>query len=68
MMKDIVKHAEKHGEFVTLEDGYIYYWPSMQGALTSDDLRELANEIDERNDAWDKQVKDYFNKIESKDA
>jgi hypothetical protein len=39
---------------VTGDDGYVVFWPtSSVGAYTSYDLREIADELDKRNAAWD---------------
>jgi hypothetical protein len=50
----IITVAESSDEFVTLEDGFVYYWPSKEhyGALTATELRALADELDRRNAAW----------------
>lgn len=58
----IIEVAEKHKEFVTLEDGFVYYWPSKGGALTPYHLRTLADELDRRNEAWQKQIEEFFEK------
>ncbi len=39
---------------VTGDDGYVVFWPTSNvGAYTSYDLREIADELDGRNAAWD---------------
>jgi hypothetical protein len=50
----IITVAESSDEFVTLEDGFVYYWPSKEhyGALTATELRALADELDRRNAEW----------------
>lgn len=37
-------------EFVTFEDGFVYYWPSCEGGYTAHHLREIADELDRRNE------------------
>ena len=56
--KRVIAMAEERKEFVTLEDGYVYYWPegSPHGAFPAVALRLLADELDRRNAEWDKQV------------
>jgi hypothetical protein len=40
-----------------LDDGYWYYWPEgMNGCLSSENLREIADRLDEKNKAWDDEV------------
>ena len=44
-----------------LEDGYLRYWPQqIRGYLSADDLRIIADYLDESNKAWDDQVNEYF--------
>jgi hypothetical protein len=47
--------SEALGEFVTYVDGSVVYWPQRnQGcAYKAHHLRELADEIDRRNAAWE---------------
>ena len=42
-------------DFVTLEDGYKYYWPygEHRGAMSAELLRLIADELDAANAAWD---------------
>lgn len=64
-----VRVAQERNEFVTLEDGYVYWWPTLQavqhpgggttgggGALSAHELRAIADELDRRNAAWDAQI------------
>lgn len=62
--KHVVETAAERGEFVTLEDGYLYYWPNKEnlGALDSSTLRLLADELDTRNKPWDDKINEYFSK------
>lgn len=43
----IAQHLESC--FVEDVDGYVYFWPSGQGHFSSQQLREIANELDARN-------------------
>ena len=47
-------------DFVTLEDGYVRFWPSRNGCLSASEMRMIADELDARNATWDAQVQDYF--------
>jgi hypothetical protein len=59
-MADIIKMVDKRGEFVYLDDGFLYYEPKGAGVLSSNDLRTLADELDKRNKAWSDQINEYF--------
>jgi len=48
------------GDFVTDVDGFDYFWPSNEGALSSHHLRWLADELDRRNAGWNAQIERYF--------
>ena len=59
----IIQVAEERGVFVTLEDGFVYYWPfgpRVGGAISARELRQLADELDRRNEAWNNQINEYF--------
>ncbi len=44
-----------------LEDGYVGYWPlEVRGYMTADDLRIVADYLDERNKEWDEHIKATF--------
>lgn len=46
-------------DLVTGEDGYQVYWPhKAAGFLRSQDLRVIAEELDRRNEPWDRQVQE----------
>ena len=59
-MSDIIKHAEKNGEFVMLEDGFWYYWPVDKGAISEYDLLMLHQELVKRNKKWQENIDEYF--------
>lgn len=58
----VLRMSEERKEFVTAEDGYVMYWPAgfMGGGYSAPELRILADELDRRNAAWDKEVQEYF--------
>ena len=57
----VISMTDERKEFVTGEDGYVYYWPEgKHGAQSAVDLRILADELDKRNAAWDKNIQEYF--------
>ena len=59
-MGDIIKKIDKRGEFVYLEDGFLYYAPEGKGCISAHELRTIADELDKRNKAWEKQIDEYF--------
>lgn len=57
----VVNTAESRREFDMLEDGFYYWFPTPNmGGMQSHHLRWLADELDRRNSAWQKQINDYF--------
>lgn len=54
----IPKHLEK--DFVTFEDGYVYFWPTGNGGFEAHQLREIADELDRRNADWDAKVRELL--------
>lgn len=47
----------KDDEIVMLDDGFYFYWPmSNRGALSSHNLREIADLLDTKNKSWDEQI------------
>lgn len=53
----VIAVATQREEFVTLEDGFVYYWPWRKphywtGALSAHVLRWIADELDARNAQW----------------
>lgn len=43
----IIKVTE--ADYAPLDDGYLYFWPDpAKGALSADNLREIADELDRR--------------------
>lgn len=56
----VVEMASLNNEFVTGDDGFVMYWPRGVGGLTAQDLRDLADELDNRNKAWEEDINAYF--------
>jgi len=51
----IIKVTE--ADYAPLDDGYLYFWPDpAKGALSADNLRGIADELDRRNAPWDAHV------------
>lgn len=65
-MKDILSRIPAD-EFVTFDDGFVYYWPqAFRGAYSSQHLKVIADELDRRNAAWEKDIKEYFEEKEDR--
>ena len=58
MYERISTMSAKRADFVALEDGYYYFMPNPPiGAISAAELRILADILDEKNKAWDTQVR-----------
>jgi len=70
-VRDLIKLIDERYEFATLEDGYVYWIPTFKSvkhstggtttglsAISSAVLRQIADELDKRNAAWDKQIQE----------
>jgi hypothetical protein len=68
-MSRIVKIAGALGNFITEVDGSVVYWPirGTGGAYKAHHLRELADELDRRNVAWEAQHEAFCEKLREKD-
>ena len=42
--------------FITLEDGYTYYWIVPGGAVSASELRKIADMLDKENAGWHAQI------------
>ena len=67
MSDRVIKMADERGEFQYLEDGFLYYWPSGGGAISAEQLRTLADELDRRNAKWAADIEAHFSKQETCD-
>jgi hypothetical protein len=52
--------AKIHKEIEPLEDGFFYYFPDKAGGLSSHVLRLIADELDKKNESWERQIAEYF--------
>lgn len=44
------------GDWLTIEDGFVVYWPTRRGFMTASVLRAIADELDRRNADWAAEV------------
>jgi len=61
MKSRILDVETQRNSFVTADDGYVVYWPPSgeqvgRGYQTAEELRLLAEILDEKNKAWDEEV------------
>lgn len=54
----IPTHLESN--FVLDVDGFYYYWPDGNGHYAAHHLRDIADELDKRNRAWEEHIKKEF--------
>jgi hypothetical protein len=47
-------------DMVTLEDGFKYFWYEGRGAFSANDLRNIADRLDELNEGWWDDIENYF--------
>lgn len=45
----ILDMVNSHGDILSLEDGFFYFWAKGRGAFSANNLRVIADEIDRRN-------------------
>ena len=66
LVKRILERANTEGDIVRGDDGYYVYWPRRTGAYPAYHLRALADELDRRNEVWDKELNEYFDNLAKK--
>lgn len=64
-MTDIIERAKKAGDFLHLEDGFLYFYPTGRGAMSAHVLRQIADYLDAQNKEWKEQVERDLNKFSS---
>lgn len=48
-------------DIITLEDGFKYFWPErVLGAMSSSQLRKIADYLDEQNKELEENIEKYF--------
>jgi hypothetical protein len=65
--KLLISKVDERKEFSYLEDGFLYYFPSGNGALQSHELRIIADELDKRNKEWEEKVTKDLEELYSKE-
>lgn len=62
----LVQMASENGDFVTGDDGFVFFWPKgCNGGLSEWMLRALADEIERRNAPWAAQLEQYWRDLET---
>lgn len=61
-MSKLIEKLDRNGELVSLEDGFIYYFPRGEGGLSAHELRAIADELDRRNASWEKIIEEEIGK------
>lgn len=56
----VLTMLEERKEIVAGDDGFYYYWPEGHGALSSADLRIIADELERRNAPLEAELEEYF--------
>lgn len=58
--EELIKRCDLRGDFLMGEDGYWVWWPEegILGFLESWALRVIADELDKRNEDWDKKIQE----------
>lgn len=50
------------GELLVGDDGFWRFWPERKGTWEADNLRSIADKLEELNKTWKEDVDDYFEK------
>lgn len=62
----VIEESDKRGEFWMEVDGFVYFWPRFftgcGGFLSAHQLRWIADELDRRNEAHEREIAEYFEK------
>lgn len=62
----LIDKIDTREEFITLDDGFIYYMPEPGGgALNAWALRAIADELDKRNENWNLKIEQYFEQLDA---
>ena len=66
--QSLISKPKQYNDIVMADDGFYCYWPDgTKGFLTSNNLRIIADYLDEINASWQKNIDDYFSKQETID-
>jgi len=67
-MRTLSERRKRYRKDIYMEVcGYYVFRPSNQGFMYEYALREIADYLDELNEPWDKQVKEYFEQQRNKE-
>lgn len=62
-IRRLLKMCDERKEIAPLEDGYLYYWPTVGGAIAAWELRAIADELDRQNAGWDREVQEALSRV-----
>ena len=54
--QELIARVNDAGDFLHLEDGFLYFAPSGNGGLSAHNLRVIADYLDRQNEEWRKQI------------
>jgi hypothetical protein len=61
----LISKLKQDNDIVMADDGFYCYWPDgAKGFLTSNNLRIIADYLDEENKLWQNNIDNYFSKKE----
>lgn len=56
----VIRAAESRDEFIPLEDGFYRWFPRSLGGVSSEELRILADHLDEKNAVMKAELEHFF--------
>lgn len=62
-----VQKAIERREFDRDVDNYMYWWPTILGAIDAASLRAIADYLDAENAAWDAEVQQMLTSVSEED-
>lgn len=63
----LIREIENRGEFIQLEDGFWYFAPGGKGAMNESVLRQIADELEDRNKEHANAIDAFFSSEEGRE-
>lgn len=61
---NLIERIDRNGQFTKAIDGFVYFAPNgvfgKIGLISPHELREIADELDRRNEEWKKSLTEYM--------